>query len=493
MNKQIPARYGFFLAFWILLAAAFVARCAGLNGDLWLDEIWAIKTIQRFHSLWQIITTSHEINHPLYSLYIYWLSDSSPPWRYRLLSLMSGLATVWLAGLIGRRQWLLVEPRSPSSHADTACLLTAAIAGGSYLLIHYSSEARGYSLAVMLSFLAWYALLRGNGNRRIGWQLTYGLSAVLAIASHVTAVSFLAAGIIWTMASSWTLHRSWKSLARRTAFWHGIPAMIVAAYYFFLLRHREIGGAEVSPLINVVSECAAYTLGFPVGKTLIVALPIAALLLAASLIFFMRANRSLAAFYIMAVFIAPLLLITCTHYQYPYPRHFIINAAFCLLALGTLLTKSALSGLAGRTACVVLLTFFFVGNAAHVADLSRYGRGAYRQALEYAVRITPTRYVTFAGDHDFRNLMVISYYVKNMTTKQDVIYFPQDPNVPWPSTGVQWFFVHRFDANPAPDSELRDRWGHIYTFVKLFPYCGLSGWNWLLYRNSTALEECHEK
>jgi hypothetical protein len=199
---------------------------------------------------------------------------------------------------------------------------------------------------------------------------------------------------------------------------------------------------------------------------------------------------AIAAFYVTAVVIAPCLLITTTRYQYPYPRHFVVSAAFGVLALGVLLTKGIWAAIPWRLASAAAIVAFLLGASLHVAELIQFGRGEYSKALNFMAAMTPTPYMTIASDHDFRNPKVISYYVPTMAASLAMRYFLRDAPASWPTAGVQWFLIHTFDRKPKPVPQISDRNGHLYRFVRLFRYSGLSGWCWMVYENITPLAQC---
>ena len=90
----------------LLLVAALAARLPGINGDLWLDEAWVANSILTptwrqmfFYEPWLQTTP------PLYlivsRLLVAVLGDAN--WVFRILSLVFGVASVFLAVRLGRR------------------------------------------------------------------------------------------------------------------------------------------------------------------------------------------------------------------------------------------------------------------------------------------------------------------------------------------------------------------------------------------------------
>src|SRR5207244_13132433 len=71
------------------------------------------------------------------------------------------------------------------------------LASFSYVLILYSSEARGYAPLIFFCFLCFLILHSFFENPR--WQLAglFSLSAILGFTSHLTFLIFLAASLVW--------------------------------------------------------------------------------------------------------------------------------------------------------------------------------------------------------------------------------------------------------------------------------------------------------
>ena len=125
-----------------------------------------------------------------------------------------------------------------------------------------------------------------------------------------------------------------------------------------------------------------------------------------------------------------------------------------------------------------------VGNTQHVAAFLEFGRGHYREALDYIIENTPAGTpVTLGSDNDFRNGMVISYYLRLTPPARNVIYIKEQD---WTSAAPYWIIVHDFDQEPFPAITLRsDKNGVVYRLVdRQFRHAGASGWNWFVYRKA---------
>jgi hypothetical protein len=475
------------VCWWVILAllvAGFGAvRLRCIFNDLWLDEVWTL------HLLWgarppirsplEILTRlRHDNNHPLNTLFIYALGPGVPDWAYRLLACGSGVASVWLAGLIGRRQYRLLDPQAPAGQARVAGLLAATLVGGCYLLIHYASEARGYSPALGLSLLTLYALLRGADRPASPWAIVYGLAGVLAVLAHSMAASVLLAGLGCSIVEVVAPRGPWRGRFAALVGWHLPPCGACAGYYFLFIRGATIGGAPPHSLLTALGELSAYTLGIPVNVGNCIPILILAAAALAGLSAVRRRHRGLAMFYTLALLIPPLAAPWSGYRAAVYPRYLLLTGAWGLLLGGYLLARLWVLRPVGRLACLALVVLFLVGNAVPTARLVRYGRGQYSQALRYIATHTAGDEVVVSSDFDNANRLVIAYYSAAVVGKS----WRYVPDRDWPSAGVDWYFRERFDRGPRPPATLHDRAGHDYHLEQVFPHAALSGWDWYLYR-----------
>ena len=82
-----------------ILAAAILLRAPGLFTDFWLDEIWALRTMESVHAVAEIFNGIHrDVNHYLISLWMFGVGLTQPFWLYRLPSLVAGAVAVVAAG-----------------------------------------------------------------------------------------------------------------------------------------------------------------------------------------------------------------------------------------------------------------------------------------------------------------------------------------------------------------------------------------------------------
>jgi len=168
-------------AWWIagLTLVALALRLAGLDGGLWIDEIYSLLGSFR-PPLAQIVTEFPGDNqHPLYSVlaHVSLTLFGESAWSVRLPAVLFGVASVPLLYALGAR----VASRREG-------LLAAALLTVSYHHIWFSQNARGYSALAFFAMLATLLLLRGLERRSAGPYLGYAIAASLGAYTHLTMV-----------------------------------------------------------------------------------------------------------------------------------------------------------------------------------------------------------------------------------------------------------------------------------------------------------------
>jgi hypothetical protein len=79
--------------------------------------------------------------------------------------------------------------------------------------------------------------------------------------------------------------------------------------------------------------------------------------------------------------------------------------------------------------------------------------------------------------------MVVDFYAKHLPADKSILYYSVDSR---PPEGPQWMILQRQDREPNRPPAFMDDRGNRYVIVREFPYAGLSGYRWLLYRNLQA-------
>ena len=448
----------------VLIAAA-ALRLRGIFNDLWLDEIWSLNLVSEISSPWAVFTGIHfDNNQYLNSLFLYGLGSHVDLHAYRVPSVMFGTGSVALAWLIGRRRSL-------------ACAFFALVlVGFSYVMVLYSSEARGYAGLVFFSFLAFHGLELHLEKPRWALAALVAFSEVMGFLSHLTFVYFLAAAIVW---SGWRSTRFSPGPRRMVLACHVPPVLVLGWLYVVDLRMMTLGGGTEVSAPRVYAESLAWIVGFPS----VVPVPLMAL---AVLAFFGagvwvlgREGSGLTLFF-GGVMACPLLMIALKHTDFLYVRYFLVTMAFSLILISALLARLFETGSAGKVVSVVFLAGYVLANGRHVISLFEDGRGHYQEAIRYIGEHTERPAITVGSDHDFRIPIVLQFYAPRVLGDRQLEYEPSDS---WPKEGPEWVIHHQEPSvHPRPPpAQFSDAAGNRYELARTFPTAPLSGLHWFVY------------
>lgn len=460
------------------LVVGTVVRVLAAQNDLWFDEVWTLELLrEHVHSFGDVfINVKHSNNHHLISLWMWLVGQNASALMYRVPSVLASIGTVVLVWFIGARRSRL--------EGCIALILTS----WSYLLVHYGTEARGYSLAIFFALLAWYALQQFEERRSWIWTIVFWSAVVLGFLAHLEfAICFV--GLV-----AWAL---WRFVRYRSKWQQGlldlfalftVPIVLLLAFYVVAVRGMEVGGGPEYQVKPLLIETASYMLGGPASG---VAAGIAALLAIAfiygSLVYLMFERDDRWIFYAVVI-VAPLGLIPILLLVPLSVRYFMISVAASLVLLSSGYAALLRRGVAGLGIGLTLLAVFVAGNVINTANLLRFGRGQYLAALRFIEKSSDDREVLVTSDHDFRNAMLVNYYKRYLQRPDHIRYMNgpmlEEPNVRTNrrSLGAEWLILHRFDLREQP-ARVTDIYGNNYNLVSIYRYSDLSGWNWLLYHN----------
>jgi uncharacterized membrane protein len=470
-------RFQYVLACAAILALATALRLCGALNDLWLDEVWSLKLVGGISSPWQVFTSiHHDNNHYLNGLWLYFLGPHGNPFWYRVPSLVAGAGSVALAGLIGRRR--------NRAAAFFAMLLT----GFSYALVLYSSEARGYSTAVFFSFLAFYALDLYLEQPR--WQMAalYSFSALLGLASHLSFASVLLASIAWSVWRMDSIGASRRQMARCLFSCQAAPALFLAWLYLVdVCQLVEGGGKTRLSLIETYGAALAWALGTPPPEAMIILFCLGSVVIfGAGMRLLWRERTGSFVFFAGVILVFPILLAVVRNAETVYIRYFIISIAFLLILASFVLASVYHRGPAGKGVCCLLLGVFFAANGWHVAELFKYGRGHYREAIRYMAGHTRGPTLSIDSDNDFQVPLMLDYYAGAMEGKK--VEYRLKKSGPW---GAEWLVCQKdsLDDPAPPHARFAESAGCQYELVKTCPTAPLSGLRWYLYQKRAGSGE----
>jgi hypothetical protein len=444
-----------------VFAAAVLARLACLHTEPWLDEIWSIGLSRKAATAADVfLKLRDDNNNPLITLYLHFFPPGLSWTAPRLLSLAAGLLTVVLLG------W---DPEDRPRG-----VLAGLLAAASTHMVLYATEARGYALMGLLS-LSCFLLLRPRDAPTRPREAAFALCALLAFLSHPTFVYVFAALFVW----------AWRKLPARKrlsglAVLFGPPALgygIFEALQFPL----TIDGAGRNDFWGVALRTLDLWSGAPDTGLAAVAGAAALLGLLVWELRNVRRERPDEFVFFAALFAGAFAFAAI--FPFPFERHFYACLPFALLLAAGGLARLIRLGGAKRGAAVLLALLFILGNGARDRALSSPGpgRGHYREAVERMAADTPGHVITVASDHDVRNRMVLDYYADFVMPRKRIEYVPADRITANPP---DWFLMHGFFTDPrrAPIGVTLHGSTAPYRLVEVYPYSGLSGWTWMLYR-----------
>jgi hypothetical protein len=142
--------------------------------------------------------------------------------------------------------------------------VAALLLGGSYILVHYGSEARGYSLALCFGFLS-LGIALADGPRP--WSPRAPLAWVTLILAMLApalalAVHFLVALIAWSGVRS--LRRGGlRDAAVTLAWWYAVLAAFLFFYYMSFLRVMGSAGGPIMGIPAAMGSAIAGATGLP--------------------------------------------------------------------------------------------------------------------------------------------------------------------------------------------------------------------------------------
>ena len=446
-----------------------IVRVLAAHNDLWFDEIWSLQLVrEHVRSFADVFTNvKHSNNHHLCSLWMWLVGQNASSFVYRLPSVLASIGTIVLAGLIGLRQSRLA--------GYVAVILTS----WSYLMIHFGTEARGYSLVIFFALLAWYALQQFEEKRSWLWTVVFWSAVVLGFLAQLEFAFCFAALIAWAL---WRLIRfrsNWRQAVLDLFALFTVPIILLLAFYFVAIRGMEVGGGPEWQVMPLLIKTASYMLGGPASGAaagIVALLAVVSIYVVLIYLMFERDDRWI--FYVVVIVVPlgmlPILLTVALSVRY-----FMVSVAVSLVLLSSGCAALLRRGVAGRDVGLTLLAMFIAGNAVSTGDLLRFGRGQYLAALRFIEKNSDGREVVITSDHDFRNGMLVNYY-KRYLARPDSIRYANGGTLN--KGGSDWLIFHRFDLSGWRD-RVTDEYGNAYQLVKIYRYSDNSGWNWLLYHN----------
>ncbi len=458
-----------------VLVAGALLRALPCANDFWLDEVWTYFSVLQLSSPLEVFTKIHHSNnHHLNSVLFYLLGDQRDWTVYRIPSLLAGIGSIALAaGFAGRRGAL---------EAVFAAVLTAFC----FALIHFSSEARGYSTAVFFALAALWLLELDLERPRRWCAVLFGTCVVLGLLSQLVFLFFYAGAVVHSVRRLAQRFGPAGRSARHLARLHLVPLLCIAALYWVDLRHMRVGGGPPTDLGWLLGRTFGFALGLPVSTEgplplLYAALGAAILLLGLRVLWKQRDDLWL--LHLITIVLAPLLVLGLLRPDVVAVRYLLIGIAFGLLLAASLLADWFRAGGARRVLALSALGLFLAGNAIHTWRFLELGRGGFFAALSYMAERSAGRHIVVGSDHDFRNGIVLRFYARRLPRGKALDYRKRRD---WPVGGPEWFVAHRSQRPAQPVRTITLATGERFELVAEFDHAAISGFYWALYRNASA-------
>lgn len=517
-SEMVAAQRFWIIAALILMLGA-TLRIVGLFDDFWLDEIWSWDFAMTSKSPTQILFgIHHDNNHHLNTLWMY-LWGNQPHWLvYRLHSYVAGVLTIVGSGLLAgdvnftcrllRRSSRRTTDRrrsaesSNSSNDDCAAfarnsaLLTMFLSATCEYACVYSTEARGYAMsgaAAVFSTVVLRRLVMASTERRsqASSALIYAMLALFGFFSHLTFAAVFLPQFVW---SSVCLAMRRRFLTIAICY---LPVFFgVATLWLLDLKYAKTGGAPLTSSFTVALESLVLPMGISQPDWLVLlcsGIMLAGLI--AGLYFLARGSLTEATLFGLMLIFAPPLMYGLRSDGLLSPRHFFVIWMVLFPLLGLPLTLLCRSSGRLQLLGLALLVFWLATNGWEFIQFATYGRGGYERSVTWLAQEamkesgSSSKLQSIGSDHDFRNSMVLSFYMRRQSLRDHFQYFPQGR---WPVNGVDWLFVHSLERDSLPQSELQvGSWQYERKHLERFS--APIGWHWAIYQKRTSTKGTSEK
>ncbi len=451
----------------LILAGGMALRVAAAHGELWLDEVWSINLARQADGIIDILAFTHrDNNHQLNTILLQWLDGWSLDPVHRLPALVFGAGTILAAATVARR-W------GPES-----MIIAALLFSGSYLQIHFASEARGYSSLLFFSLTAVMCL--DAFAQKPTWARWTGLmiSCILGLLAHALYLHVMVALLIWAAIMPLPAERATCRISLLVRCF-ALPLTLVVFYGVLHLRHLIPGGGPQRVGLDVLSSLASVWLGLSPGGLRWPALIVVASIVVLTLAYLFRTRDQWRWLFVTIVAPPSVLMLMTSHPQMLYERYLLIPATFLLLSIAPLLARGWQRKGIMRGLVILVILAYMGSNLSRTNELLQSGRLHYRQVVLGLLEETDARIINVASDHDFRHGTMIRFYTEDLPAGRTIKYHGAYVH---PSEGVDWFLTHQFAFNhESTESTLSIR-DHEYRLTRSYPGSFLSGWRVNLYQ-----------
>lgn len=480
-SRLTGAEWRALLAIGVLAAVGFALRLAAAQGDLWIDEIWSLRLVERLTSPDQVFwRLAEDNNHHLNSLWLYLVGQSAAAWLDRLPAVLLGTATVVAAGRLGWRT-------SPA-----AGVVAALVAALSYPLVNYGSEARGYAGLILACVVALDAFERAMASleapgadreavRRGSWTMAAAIG--LGTLSHLTTAALVP---VLGLTAAIRLSRAGRTPRQALDGAYGLlrPSLLAlvpaaAAVASGILVQGSVTFGGITPFAperfaaGFGGLLAALT-GWPAGAPLlVVAVVLGGLALAWARGLIPPGSAGLLA---VALGVLPGAMFAARLANTEFPRYFLVSGVVLLAVAAEILGRCWDRGGWARAACAVLVAAFCIGQFRPLASLLRDGRGGYGAAV---TTMLAQGGATYAANYGPRTSPVVDAVAARLGADLRLV-----PASAFCTQRPDWYLYDSETARDVPPEVTAGPAGCTLTFERraVFPTSALSGRQWVLLR-----------
>ncbi|MGI9307765.1 MAG: hypothetical protein ACR2P6_00805, partial [Gammaproteobacteria bacterium] len=179
------------------------------------------------------------------------------------------------------------------------------------------------------------------------------------------------------------------------------------------------------------------------------------------------------------VFILPFVLILLRQSDFFYVRYLTVFLPFLYLAIAAGLNTLLYRGVLAQFGVFATLALYIIGSTLHYRQLAEFGKGDYATAVDYLYESANGKPFTVGSDFDFRNKALLDFYSRYREDTARLAYVKlEELNERAP----EYFLDHSTSQTFQPAASMRLDSGVSYDLVKHYPFAGLSGWHWALYK-----------
>lgn len=468
-------RFGTAASVLCLIGSALALRGYAASFQLWLDEIWALQASRSVRTIADLFSGAVLDGH--FSLYTVWLgafSAGTPEVILRAPALVGGAVQLIGTWFLARRWW-----------GDGAATWATLLGSVSFFFLIYGTEARSYGV---VGGCAVVAVLLAERYARAPSVLTAALFAVVVAGGalfHLTFIPFYAVFALVDLIATCRTHGVTRGVGRSLGL-HLAPATALLVLLGAVAPTLGQGSGPIVDYIDTFVDSVALIAGGPLVSpssvlqtALALGMAFVVLIVLGRAVGILVSARDSHVILLSALALGIPLLTAVVAPRVFLPRYLYLAvwAAYLLLARAADRATSGGGWRSGRgaVACGVAIVIV-AGNLWSSARFVSLGRGDLRGAIEAACALGAPEQVVIGGTHEFRDRMVIDSFAPRVCGGRTVTYISLERGV-----AVNAMLIQSQDTAFRPPPHL-EHGGEGYAFVAAFPYAGLSGWGWYLYR-----------